>query len=208
MKNFLRDIPDIFLTKTFKKNEFLFMRADKVDSVYILIEGICKETIVGEKEKEVLIDYYENFGIFGCVDGAIIESCTSQVKFLAESKVIVIPRRKYFYYIKRNPDKIFEVFFELTNKLKIRYSKINDLRYSKADSRLLSFFAEAIRNMQPDREGYYNIPRLKQSDLAEQIGVSRETITKLFKKFSKGSFLIVTNELFRIKNYSTNDYFA
>ncbi len=164
----------------FKAGIEILHEGQSVKMIPLVLEGLIK-VFTRYEEKELLLYYIEPSE--SCVMSFLagIKNKPSKIFAITEipTKVILLPSSKVERWIHQFPS-LNTLFYDLYNT---RYSEmidtLNQLIFQKLDGRLLEYLNEK------SRVSSNNVLDLRHREIAQDLGTSREVITRVLKKLEK-----------------------
>ncbi|MGR3179576.1 MAG: Crp/Fnr family transcriptional regulator [Candidatus Anammoxibacter sp.] len=188
--------------RSYKKNRVIFNQGDTGNVLFILISGLVKIFLTDKDGKEnILKVIYEDdfFGEMSLLDGNF-RSAT--IIALENSKALLIYREDLFKLIQSYPLIGYNMMVALSRRLRATNNDIASLNflnsYGKVARVLLGFVTK--RGKQESGNIVIDLP-ISRQEMAEMAGVSRETFSRILKKYKemgclkvKGKTIIITNQ--------------
>lgn len=182
----LREFNACSHSSSYPQHAFLTSEGQPARGVFVVCQGRVKLTSMSKDGKSVILRIVqpgEVVGLSAVVSNRSYESTAetlvpTQVRFVASSDILRIVR-KY-------PDAALQVAQSLSRECVSAYNEIRSLALaptcaSKLATLLLSWCVPStIKNGEPQIYSHFT-----QEEIAEMIGTSRETVTRLFSQFKK-----------------------
>jgi CRP/FNR family transcriptional regulator, anaerobic regulatory protein len=164
----------------FESGTEILHEGQSVKMIPLVLEGLIK-VYTRNEERELLLYYIEPQE--SCVMSFLagIKNQPSKIFALTEkpTKVILLPSTKVEIWIHQFPS-LNTLFYDLYNT---RYSELidtlNQLIFQKLDGRLFDYLKEK------SRLGSTRVLNLRHREIAQELGTSREVITRVLKKLEK-----------------------
>jgi len=165
---------------SFESDAEILREGQSVKMIPIVLEGLIK-VYTRNEDRELLLYYIEPSE--SCVMSFLagIKNKPSKIFAVTEkpTKVILLPSQKVEGWIYRYPA-LNTLFYDLYNN---RYSELidtlNQLIFQKLDGRLFDYLKEKSRVKST------NLLNLRHREIAQELGTSREVITRVLKKLEK-----------------------
>lgn len=172
--------------KSFKKDAYLFLEHDESHELFYVLDGGVKITKTTEDGKELVLYTLHKGDLFGelGLDGETKHRFQS--KTTADSVIGVIPTSDMEQIIIHNGEAALELIKWMGRMNQFIHSKLRDLMlYGKngALSSTLIRLSHSYGKIVP--EGILINKKLKNNELAEMIGTSRETINRMLNGLKK-----------------------
>ena len=188
-------------TRTYKSGEIIFHRGDEGPWWGALLAGRIRLSVRTDDGREMLLSMVERGEIFG--ERAVFDGQPRAADAIAETEatVMVIRKEELLPVLFSYPEAMFYIIQILCNRM-LRYTHTLELY---ALQNLPSRFAHLLLQLgqkygKPSDTGLKITADFSQSDLAKQLGCTRESINKMLKIFTSkhyiavdGDFLILTD---------------
>ncbi len=199
----LKEITDKINHKTYKKNEIIFLEGDQADKLYVINHGKVKVFRYTKEGKEQILYIVSTGDFLG--DLSLLKK--GEFRFNAEAledvKICELTKDDFDNVVKENPEislKILEVLYERIKKLE---TLVQSLSTKDIETRISGLLLGLIKDF-GEPEG--NIVRLElplsREDMANYIGVTRETISRRLNSMQEegiielvGNKTIILNDL-------------
>lgn len=197
-----------FRTRRFKKGEIILCQGEAPDCAYAVKNGIIKTynlTLQGEEKPigfDVPIEIFPLAWAFGKVD---------RVQYYYEAftdcELYCVPANDYMAYLEKNPKDTFAMLNHLVDRYMGSQMRINALEQSKASSKVINTLHFLCLRYGTDIKQdtvKIQVP-LTQQDLANFIGLTRETTGIELKKLQKQGVLIARKQSFVVHTDKLNE---
>lgn len=197
-----------FRVKRFKKGEIILCQGERPDCAYAVKSGIIKTynlTLQGE-EKPIGFDIVNEIFPIGWVFRKV-ERVQYYYEAFTDCEVYCIPVTDYLDYLKANPGDMMATLDFLVSRYMGNQMRINALEQSKASSKVINtlhFLCLRYGSELKKDTIKIKIP-LTQQDLANFIGLTRETTGIELKKLQKQSVLTSRKQSFVVRTDKLND---
>ncbi len=182
---------EVTVRKTFQKHSVILLAEEEGNSLFIIQKGRVKVSILSEDGREIVLTILgdrEFFGEMSLLDG-LPRSAT--VIALEDTEAVMLRREDLLRLIERIPQIAIKLMAELTTRLRKTDQKIEDLALLDVAGRVASAVLQlAVDDGEKTPEGLviYNHPT--QQLLANMTGTTRETVSRVLKRFRKEGYLI------------------
>jgi CRP/FNR family cyclic AMP-dependent transcriptional regulator len=176
-----------------KKGGHVFEPGDLPSDVYFLLEGAIKVSTPNYGYKEVIHELLNAPSIFGlsncCLNGSIRNNAIS---LSHHSTCFAIPFLVIRDLMKQNPEFNLKLFSLLSQRIKEKEQRVEQLMLSDARDRVMGFIRKyALEN--GIRIGYEILLKhnFTQQDIADFTGTSRQTVTNILKELKENRMIKV-----------------
>lgn len=198
LKNFFLQ----FRTLNYKKGEVILHAGDLPQGIYYLKKGFAKLTSVCSEGKELTLVIYKSDDFFPIVWTFFGKSPSIySLEALTECRIARAQRETFMDFIMNNPDVFLEVTKHIITRFQVALSRMEYLAFGNASAKVASILLICGRDFgrEINRHIEIQIP-LTHRDIANLVGVTRETISVELKKFDRRGFIDYNQRLIIIKN--------
>jgi CRP/FNR family cyclic AMP-dependent transcriptional regulator len=182
----LYKIAEISLEKKYKKNMLIFMEGDPGECFYFILSGKVKVFRTYEDGKEHIIHIFGEGDVFGEATLFTNVPYPASASVYEDAVIGVIKNKDMEELVTRNPDlalKLLEIF---AKKLIFAQQKIRDLTFNDVFSRTASQLLKLAHDYgRQSTRGILIDVQLPRQELAEMVGTTRETISRVISKLKK-----------------------
>jgi CRP-like cAMP-binding protein len=156
--------------------------------MYVLREGRVKVTKLADEGREKILGFIEEGGFFG--EMALLDRAPriASVKTLKPVRLLALSRADFLSLLRKSPDLAMAVIQELTRRLRDMDEQASSLSFQRVKERAKGIFVRLAQDSSP-REGLRTTPPLTHQQIADMIGTSRETVTRVVKDLKQGGWL-------------------
>jgi CRP/FNR family cyclic AMP-dependent transcriptional regulator len=190
----LDQIAERVIFKQYKKNSIILREEMTSEIMYIILEGEVKVVRAMEEGKEIIVSMHssgEFFGELSLMDGKTTPATVIATK---DSSTALITKAEFFSLI-FGQRKVMENFLKiLCTRLRDSISKIELLNFNSAAQRVKMLFmmmAETYGERTP--AGTVLNIRLLHQDIADMVGLTRETVTRVLDRMKKSGEIELLN---------------
>lgn len=170
------------MTETFERGKTIFFPGDPAERVYFLMKGAVKLSRVYEAGEEITVALLKEnsvFGILSLVTGQRSDRFYHAVAF-TPVELLSVPIEQMEKALKQNPELGILMLQGLSSRILQTEMMIETLAHRDMGSRLVSFLLILCRDFGiPSSEGITIDLKLSHQAIAEAIGSTRVTITRL-----------------------------
>lgn len=188
IKSFLGSLGQARKTVAFRKRQIIFSVGDRSDSIYFIESGSAKLTVTSAKGKEALLavlDVGRYFGE-GALDSGRLPRSTNAIA-LTNLRATRIEREAMLRLLRTEGDACHGFISSLIRTAEeFKGELANNLLYA-SEQRL----ARALCSLAhlDERDVYQHVPELSQQELANMVGITRQRVNALMKRFRKLGFI-------------------
>jgi len=195
-------LDNISSSATYPKGAILFVEGQEPRGIFILCRGRVKLSATSADGKSLIMriaDSGEIVGLPGTVSGKPYELTAEALEPLQAN---FIPRETFLHFLRENGEAAVRVAQLLSE---IYHATCQEVRYlglyGSAAEKLARFLLDWASSHNDSKEDCRTVLTLTHQEIAEMIGASRETVTRLFAEFKRkrlievrGSTLVISNK--------------
>lgn len=185
---------------SFKKNEIIFSENDLALGFYIIIEGKVKIYKLSEAGKIQVIQIFNTGQSIGEAAIFMENKYPAFAEALTNSKLIFIKFDDFIKILKKEPMLSLNIIATLSMRLKSFLKIIEDITLNNSSKRLAKFLIENACKV--DTSHYIIKLQTKKSILAEQLGITKETLSRILTKFKQQKLIKSEKNIIIILNFS------
>lgn len=187
----LKRIAELMVTKRYKKNNLIIFEDDLGSNLFFIKNGRVKISGISDEGGEAIFSILaegEFFGELSLIDG-LPRSAT--VTSIEDVELWVLHRGDFLEMLERYPQVSITLLKELARRIRRSDMQIKSLSLKDARGRVASTLIRLAEDIGVIRGGKVVINELPlQRDLASIAGTSRETISRVIKKFEEEHHLV------------------
>ncbi|MCK5119282.1 MAG: Crp/Fnr family transcriptional regulator, partial [Candidatus Latescibacteria bacterium] len=183
-------LAEVTARKTFQRHSVILLAEEEGNSLFIIQKGRVKVSILSEDGREIVLTLLgdgEFFGEMSLLDG-LPRSAT--VIALEDTEALMLRREDLLRLIERTPQIAIKLMAELTIRLRKTDQKIESLALLDVAGRIASAVLQLASDEgeeTPEGLVIYNHPT--QQLLANMTGSTRETVSRVLKRFRKEGYM-------------------
>jgi CRP/FNR family transcriptional regulator len=200
-KSMLAELDEISSPSTYPRDAILFVEGQEPRGVFVICNGRVKLSTSSSYGKSILVrvaEAGEIVGLPGCISGKPYELTAEALEPLQAN---FIPREAFLQFLRERGEAAVKIAEILTQIYQATLSEVRYLALSTSTAeKLARFLLDLPANPAQDKGQIRVALTLTHKEIAEMIGASRETVTRLFASFKRerlvkvrGSTLIIAN---------------
>ncbi len=183
----LEAVASLLIERRIPKNKTIVEEGLPGDYMYVVREGRVKVTkLSGDGREKILemLDQGSFFGELSLLDGA---PRSASVKSLTDTRILALSRNDFLKLLRDSPDLAMAVIQVLTGRLRQMDDQASSLSFQRVKERARG----ALRRLARDEIGEDRLatPALTHQQIADMIGTSRETVTRVIKGLKQEGWL-------------------
>ena len=196
-------------TRRYGKDDVVFY-ADESGDVFCLIQaGQVKVTMISPEGKEIILSLMgpgEFFGEMALLDD---EPRSATVVATEPLELVTIWRKDFLQLLSENFDITKKVLAQISRRLRSASSRIESLATMDVYGRLARFFLDMARDSGKMLDnGYVAVTRPTHQAIANMIGTSRETVSRLIHDLMKQNLLLSEGKTIYLKKTALEQFKA
>jgi len=193
----LHQVREKIVFKRFKKNEIILHEENTNEYMYMILKGEAKVVNTTDKGKEILITMHQSGDFFG--ELSLIDGKTAPATVIAtKDSVTTIISKKDFYSLLFSQSQVLENLLQLLcSRIRESLKKIQILNFNNAAQRIKMLFLMLSETYgEKTEKGTILKIRLIHQDIADMIGLTRETVTRILDKWQRGGEIEILQNRF------------
>jgi CRP/FNR family transcriptional regulator len=195
----MRMIEQRTVMREVRRREVLYLPGDAGDRIYLLKRGVVKISALQEDGREVLLALLHKGEVFG--EEAVLDDSPRDhmAEAYEDALVCIITRQDFMDMLRSHPELVFKVTKLIGLRLKTFRTRVEHLLFKGASQRLASTLLElAHEHGVSDAQGILVPLRLSQQDLANLIGVTRESVNMALSDFRRRGLVVLEGRAYRL----------
>jgi CRP/FNR family cyclic AMP-dependent transcriptional regulator len=203
----LAQIAAVAKSRRYAKDEVVFY-ADESGDVFCLIrDGQVKVTMISPEGKEIILKLLGPGDFFGEMALLDDEPRSATVVATENLELITIWRNDFLQILSENFSIARKVLAELSRRLRSASSRIESLATMDVYGRLARLFLDLARDQGKVLEnGYVAVTRPTHQAMANMIGTSRETVSRLIHDLMRQGLLISEGKMIYLKGTALEQF--
>lgn len=184
----LSAIADLLIERRVPKNQTIVEEGLSGDYMYVIREGHVKVTKLSGDGREKILELLgpgDFFGEMSLLDDA---PRSASVKSLTETHILALSRPDFLKELRRNPDLGMAVIQELTRRVRQMDEQASSLSFQRVRERTQGLLVRLAKD-DVSQNGRRVTPPLTHQQIADMIGTSRETVTRIVKRLKDQGWL-------------------
>lgn len=205
----LASIVAVAKTRRYAKDDVIF-HADESGDVFCLIrEGQVKVTMISPEGKEIILALLGPGDFFG--EMALLDDEPRSATVIATENLdlVTIWRSDFLQILAENFSITRKVLSEISRRLRSASSRIESLATMDVYGRLARFFLDLARDQGKVLEnGYVAVTRPTHQAIANMIGTSRETVSRLIHDLMRQGLLLSEGKTIYLRHTALDQFRA
>lgn len=204
-KNKLHKFFSQFNTISYSKGETILRAGDFAQGVYFLKSGYAKLSSVSDDGKELTMVIYKAGDFFPVVWTFFGQKPSIySYEAITNTEILRAPREKFIEFINANKDMFLEVTKGIIVRFQTALRRMQYLTFGNASEKLASILLICGRDFGVEKNNKIEIQiPLTHKDIANLVGVTRETVSLELKKFDRKGLIAYNKKLIIITDRET-----
>ena len=195
----MRMIEQRTVMRVVRRKEVLYLPGDAGDRIYLLKRGVVKISTLDDEGREIILALLRMGEVFG--EEAALEDAPRDhmAEAYEDALVCTVTKQDFLEMLRNHPSLAFKVTKLIGFRLKTFRNRVENLLYKGAPARLAATLLELARDHGvPDAQGILLPLKLSQQDLANLIGVTRESVNLALSDFRKRGLIAIEGRTIRL----------
>ncbi len=184
----LGSLAQLVIERRFPKNKTIVEEGLAGDYMYVIEEGQVKVTKLSSDGREKILELLESGDFFGEMSLLDSEPRSATVKTTSDCRIFALSRNDFLSLLKRSPNLAMAVIQELTRRLRQQDEQASSLSFQRVKERTQGVLVRLARE-ESSRPQRRSTPPLTHQQIADMIGTSRETVTRVVKGLKEDGWL-------------------
>ena len=168
----------------FRAGETILRESEPGDQFFVIARGEVKVFVDSPDGREVVLTHLQAGEFFGEMALFENEARSASVTALADSELVVLARDDFFAALQGDFGLTRRILQTLSSRLRRSNEIIESLALQDVGGRLARYLVRlADASGQAPVDGYYAVHRPTHQEIANSIGATRETVTRMLKQF-------------------------
>lgn len=188
--NNLKIFESLKITNAYPKGSTLFMQGQNANGVYILCQGKVKISTCSRDGKVIILHIAEPGEVLGLSSAVSNSVHIGTAEVLESCQVNFVKTDEFLNFLQKNTEACLSAVKQLGQNYQTAYLQICSLGLSNSVSdRLATLFLAWCKASCDNHEKIHLKVSYTHEEIAQMIGTSRETVTRLLKDFKRRQLL-------------------
>jgi len=205
----LASIAAVAKTRRYSRDDVIFHADESGDVFFLIREGQVKVTMISPEGKEIILSMLGPGDFFG--EMALLDDEPRSATIIATEPldVVTIFRNDFLAILNENFSITRKVLAELSRRLRSASNRIESLATMDVYGRLARFFLDLAREQGKKLDnGYVAVTRPTHQSIANMIGTSRETVSRLIHDLMKQNLLLSEGKTIYLRDTALDQFRA
>ena len=205
----LASIAAVAKTRRYARDDAIFHADESGDVFFLIREGQVKVTMISPEGKEIILSMLGPGDFFG--EMALLDDEPRSATIIATEplEVVTIFRNDFLAILNENFSITRKVLAELSRRLRSASNRIESLATMDVYGRLARFFLDLAREQGKKLDnGYVAVTRPTHQSIANMIGTSRETVSRLIHDLMRQNLLLSEGKTIYLRDTALDQFRA
>jgi len=181
-------IASLLIERRYARNTTIVEEGLPGDYMYVIREGRVKVTKLSDEGREKILNFLDEGGFFG--EMALLDRAPriASVKTLKPVRLLALSRTDFLNALRTSPDLAMAVIQELVRRLREVDEQASSLSFQRVKERTKGLLRRLALESADDPERR-TTAALTHQQIADMIGTSRETVTRVVKELKQDGWL-------------------
>ena len=203
----LASVAAVAKTRRYAKDDVIFHADENGDVFFLIRDGHVKVTMISPEGKEIILSMLGPGDFFG--EMALLDDEPRSATVIATEplEVVTIFRNDFLAILNENFPITRKVLAELSRRLRSASNRIESLATMDVYGRLARFFLDLAREQGKKLDnGYVAVTRPTHQSIANMIGTSRETVSRLIHDLMKQNLLLSEGKTIYLRDTALDQF--
>ncbi len=187
----MEQVASIVITRKYRKRMFLFTEGETGDTIYFVKSGLVKVVKTTEDGREQILHLMGPGEVLGEVVLFNGGGYPASAEVMEDSEICLIRNPDLEQLLNQHVEIAISLIKLLSRRLTDAQHKVRDLALKDAYSRTASILLRMADTSPVSPQGIEIKPDLSRQELANMIGTSRETVSRILSDFQQQKILLV-----------------
>jgi CRP-like cAMP-binding protein len=166
--------------------------------MYLICEGEVKVSKMSDDGREKVLEILGPGAFFGEMTLVDCLPRSASVKATKDCQLLALSRSDFVAILRRMPDICFELLRELSRRLRVVNDEVRGLLFDRVEGRTRQIMRRLATRPVPGRPDMRSTPAITHQQLADLVGTSRETITRVVKTLKRRGAIVQQGKYYQI----------
>lgn len=185
----LEDIAGLLIERRYPARTTVFEEGSIGEYMYVLQEGEVKVSKISDDGREKVLEVLGPGAFFGEMALLDREPRSASIKANTDCVLLALSRTDFIGLLRKTPEISLELLRELTRRLRETDEDVRGLIFERVEGRTRRVLRRIATQPAPGRPDFLATASVTHQQLAEMVGTSRETITRVVKGLKRRGWL-------------------
>ena len=204
------DLDSLFAVATrrkFPKDSVVFFEHDPGDSLFMIVSGRVKVTILSEDGREIILSVLGEKDFFGEMSLLDKEPRSATAIAMEDTEVFILHQREFLAIVEKRPRVLVLLLAVLSSRLRKANHQIESLALLDVYGRVAGVLLEmAKENGTRLQDGRICFRRPTHHEIANMIGATRETVSRMISDLNRQGYIEISGKNIIIQEQFTKKF--
>jgi CRP-like cAMP-binding protein len=185
----LEEIAELLIERKFPRDAVICEEGVAGDYMYLIQQGQVKVTKTSEDGREKILEIFGEGAFIGEMALLDREPRSASMKTTSACVLLALSRHDFLGLLRQNPEIAMGVIRELSRRLRETDEQVRALMFERVEQRTRRVLRRLAREPHPSRPELVLTGPVTHQQLADLVGTSRETITRVLKALRDENWL-------------------
>jgi CRP/FNR family transcriptional regulator, cyclic AMP receptor protein len=170
---------------SYEKGATFFAQGGKPEGIFLLVAGSVKLSMASSDGRTLILGFPRPGAVLGLAATILGSAHESTAETVEAVTAVFVPRLAFLKLVQERPRTTFEVAELLSERCKELLNELRTIGLCESAQQRLATFLLGFRSQSKENGGYIRLPGASQEDLAQMVGLSRETASRLLTRLKK-----------------------
>ncbi len=193
--------------RKFPKDSVIFFEHDPGDSLFMILSGRVKVTILSDDGREIILSVLGEKDFFGEMSLLDNEPRSATAIAMEDTEVVILHQREFLSIVEKRPRVLVLLLAVLSSRLRKANHQIGSLAlldvYGRVASVLLEMAKEDGTRL---KDGRICFRRPTHQEIANMIGATRETVSRMISDLHRQGYIEISGKNVIIQGQFTKEF--
>lgn len=193
--------------RKFPKDSVIFFERDPGDSLFMIMSGRVKVTILSDDGREIILSVLGEKDFFGEMSLLDNEPRSATAIAMEDTEVVILHQREFLSIVEKRPRILVLLLAVLSSRLRKANHQIGSLALLDVYGRVASVLLEmAKENGTRLKDGSICFRRPTHQEIANMIGATRETVSRMISDLHRQGYIEISGKNVIIQGQFTKEF--
>jgi len=193
--------------RKFSKDAVIFFEHDPGDSLFMILSGRVKVTILSDDGREIILSVLGENDLFGEMSLLDNEPRSATAIVTEDTEVVILHQKEFLSIVEKRPRVLVLLLAVLSSRLRKANHQIGSLAlldvYGRVASVLLDMAKESGVRL---KDGRVCFRRPTHQEIANMIGATRETVSRMISDLHRQGYIEISGKNVIIQGQFTKEF--
>jgi CRP/FNR family transcriptional regulator/CRP/FNR family cyclic AMP-dependent transcriptional regulator len=193
--------------RKFPKDSVIFFEHDPGDSLFMIVSGRVKVTILSDDGREIILSVLGERDFFGEMSLLDNEPRSATAIAMEDTEVVILHQKEFLSIVEKRPRILVLLLAVLSSRLRKANHQIGSLALLDVYGRVASVLLDmAKENGVRLKDGRICFRRPTHQEIANMIGATRETVSRMISDLQRQGYIEISGKNVIIQGQFTKEF--